>query len=377
MPSVNFPFLDLFKGLQQAGMQLSPEQYNLLRQALGQGFGLANWNGDNWDDLRQVCRVLWVKPSRNYDGQVFDQVFDRYVIKKRREIQALQCPQAPATPPSPAPPISTRQWPKVPPHKMPASTPAAAETKTPIAVKTGLAGLPEVDDRGLSLTPSQMPLPQRSILDSWQLLRRPLREGNRYEIDLAATIQRITQAGYFSDVVMRPVKNKRVELLVLVDDSNVMLPFQPALQPLVKAIETQKITPATLYRFTTYPDNYLYDWQRPSQAVPLDQVLSRMHPRRTVVLIFGDAGATQTNPLEEHRKGLMRFLTRLSPCVRSLIWLNPLPSHRWRGTLADEVAYWLDGRMTYLSGPQVLALAKRPVMDDRLFLRAKVQEART
>ena len=354
-------------------MQLSPEQYDLLRQALGQGFGLANWEGHNWDDLRQVCRVLWVKPSRNYDSQVFDQIFDRYVSQKRREIQALQHPQKLSTSPSPEPSKATRQWPKVPPHKMPESTSAAAEAKTPIAVKTGLAGLPEVDDRGLSLTPSQMPLPQQAVLDGWQLLRRPLPEGGRHELDLEATIERITRAGYFSDVVMRPVKSKRVELLVLVDDSNVMLPFRPALQPLVRAIETQKITPATLYRFTTYPDDYLYEWQRPSQAVPLDQRLSQMHPRRTIVLIFGEAGATQTNPSDEHRRGLMRFLTRLSPCVRSLIWLNPLPSQRWTGTLAAEVAYWLDGRMTYLSVPQVLALARRPATDDRLFLRDRVQ----
>jgi len=187
-----------------------------------------------------------------------------------------------------------------------------------------------------------------------------------------ATIRRITQEGYFSDVVMRPIKSKRVELIVLVDDGNVMLPFRPALQPLINAIETQQITPATVYRFTTYPDEYLYDWQQPTQAIPFDQVLSRMHVRRTIVLIWGDAGATQPNPSEDHRTGLMTFLTRLSPCVRSLIWLNPLPPHRWVGTLAEEVAYWLDGRMTYLSAPQVLALAKRPATDDRLFLRAPI-----
>jgi hypothetical protein len=215
-----------------------------------------------------------------------------------------------------------------------------------------------------------MPLPQQIILDSWQLLRRPLREGIRTELDLPATIRCISQVGYFSDVVMRPVKNKRAELIVLVNDGNVMLPYQPALQPLVDALETQQITPATLYRFTTYPDEYFYDWRLPSQAIPLDQVLARMHSRRTIVLVWSDAGATQANSADDHRKGLMAFLNRLCPCVRSLIWLNPLPPHRWTGTLAAEVAYWLDGRMTHLSVPQVLALAKQPVSDDRLFLRS-------
>lgn len=371
MSSLDFPFLDLFQQLQQAGMQLSPAQYDLLRQALNQGFGLSNRDGE-WEDLRQVCRVLWVKPSRNYDEQVFEQVFERYVSKKRKDMRDLQRPKPPAQPPRSEPAQPTRRWPQVPPSKMPASPPAAAsEAKTPVAVKTGLAGLPAVDTDGMTLMPRQMPLSQRAILDSWQCLRKPLREGDRTEIDLPETIRRITQAGYFSDVVMRPVKRKRVELQVLVDDSNVMLPFRPALQPLVRAIETQRMAPAALHRFITYPDDYLYDWERPFQAVPLDRVLSRMHPRRTVALVLGEAGATRLSVSAEQRLGLLTFLTRLAPCVRSLIWLNPLPPHRWRGTLAAEVASWLDGRMIYLSGPQLLALAKQPIKDERLLLRTQ------
>ncbi|MEM9446972.1 MAG: hypothetical protein AAGA75_00380 [Cyanobacteria bacterium P01_E01_bin.6] len=370
MAELSFPFLDLFQQLQGAGMKLSPEQYDLLRQAIGKGFGQEDWK---WDELRQVCRVLWVKPSRNYDGQTFEQVFDQYVRQKQEEIRAqltVTQPEAKTAPPKPAQPM--RQWPRVPPRKKSVSQPEAttAEEKVPTAFKTGVEGLPQMDDPRFKVTPRQMPLPQRTILDSWQLLRRPLREGIRTELDLPATIRCISQVGYFSDVVMRPVKNKRAELIVLVDDGNVMLPYQPALQPLVRAIETQQITPAKLYRFTTYPDEYLYDWVQPSHAIPLDQVLAQMHARRTIVLVWGDAGVTQTNPADAHRKGLLDFLNRLCPCVRSLIWLNPLPPYRWTGTLAEEVAYWLDGRMTHLNVFQVLTLAKKPAGNDRIFLRS-------
>ena len=374
MTNLAFPFLDLFQQLQKAGMTLSPEQYDLLRQSIGQGFGLENWT-QNWDDLRQVCRVLWVKPSRNYDGQIFERVFDQYVRQTRQAIrvqqQSTKTDQGTAPPTPPDPPQSTRQWPRVPPRKTshPETTTVAEET-VPTAFKIGVEGLPQVDDPRFKVTPSQMPLPQRTMVDSWQLLRRPLREGVRTELDLPATIRCISEVGYFSDVVMRPVKSKRAELIVLVDDGNMMLPYQPALQPLVRAIATQQITPATLYRFTTYPDEYLYDWQQPTQAIPLDQVLARMHSRRTIVLVWGDAGGMQTRPAADHRQGLMAFLNRLCPCVRSLIWLNPLPPYRWSGTLAAEVAYWLDGRMTHLSVSQVLALAKQPVSDERLFLRS-------
>lgn len=375
MSTLEFPFLDLFQTLQREGMKLSPEQYDLLRQALGQGFGLANWDGNNWDDLRQVCRVLWVKPNCNYDAHIFERVFNQYVTAKRHAIQAWQPKPKPPQEKAPEPPKPKRQWPKVPPGKLPTlEDPTSEEAKKlPVSVQTGLEGLPAVKNESeFVLIPDQMPLSQRVLLDSWRLMRRPLRQGLRNELDLEATIQRIAVTGYFSDVVMRPVKSKRAELIILVDDSNGMLPYRPALKPLVQTIETAQITPATLYRFTTYPDDYLYDWEQPTQVVPIDRVLSRMHSRRSIVLIWSDAGANQLNPADEHRDGLKTFLTRLSPCMRSLIWLNPVPAYRWGSTLAAEVAYWLDGRMTHLSLPRLLALAKQPVSDDHLFLKAPV-----
>ncbi|MGB7313479.1 MAG: hypothetical protein WA939_11130, partial [Nodosilinea sp.] len=59
----------------------------------------------------------------------------------------------------------------------------------------------------------------------------------------------------------------------------------------------------TLYRFTTYPDDYLYDWQQPSQAIALDQVLSRLHARRTIVLIWSEAGPLNPPPETSTARG--------------------------------------------------------------------------
>lgn len=376
MSRLDLPFFDLFQQLQAQGMALSPEQYDLLRQALGKGFGLENWKYKGidpddcyWADLRDLCRVLWVKPSPNYDAELFDRVFSAYVQRKRHDMQALM-PQkaAPVVPPKPT--KAARQLPKVPPRRMPMSQPEQPQGEAPVAFKMGAAGLPAVDETGLHLTPTQLPLSSRTIADSWQFLRRPMHQGLDYELDLEATIASITQQGYFSDVVLRPVLRKKAELLLLVDDSNVMLPFAPALQPLVSAIAERRITPAQIYRFTTYPDEYLYDWKQPSRALLLSSVLSRMHPRRTIVMIWSEAGATTRTINAEHREGLLRFLTQLSPCLRDLIWLNPLPADRWIGTLAQELARRLDGRMMPLDATRLLYLAKQPASMDRFSLRA-------
>jgi hypothetical protein len=66
MDSTSTPFLALFHHLRAAGMMLTPEQYDLLRQAIAYGYGIGTW-----DDLRRLCRLLWVKPSPNYDAEIF------------------------------------------------------------------------------------------------------------------------------------------------------------------------------------------------------------------------------------------------------------------------------------------------------------------
>ena len=368
MKTLDLPFLDLFELLQEKGMTLSPEQYELLRQALDKGFGLENWD-QNWDDLRDICRVLWVKPSPNYDASIFERVFSEYVQQKQREIRALKARDAGhSSPPKPITP--ERQLPKVPPRRMPVSQLENPQVEAPVAVKTGVAALPEVNEAGLHLTPTVLPLSPRTVLDSWRFLRRPMHQGLEYELDLEATIACITQQGYFSDVVMRPVLSKKAELLLLVDDSNGMLPFAPVLKPFVDAIKECRVAPAQIYRFTTYPDDYLYDWQHPSQAILLSSVLSRMHPRRTIVMIWSEAGATSRTIDDGHRNGLLKFLARLSPCLRSLIWLNPLPAERWAGTLAQDLARRLDGRMIDVNAVQLLYLAKQPASIERFHLRA-------
>ena len=66
--------LDLFQELRKAGMALTLEQYNLLQKAVACGYGLGGW-----DDIKRICRLLWVKPCDNYDINIFECTFDYYV----------------------------------------------------------------------------------------------------------------------------------------------------------------------------------------------------------------------------------------------------------------------------------------------------------
>lgn len=76
--------LDLFQELRKAGMALTLEQYELLRQAVTQGYGLGGWQ-----DIKRVCRLLWVKPSADYDANIFDRTFEHY-IKQHHDKMPVQ-----------------------------------------------------------------------------------------------------------------------------------------------------------------------------------------------------------------------------------------------------------------------------------------------
>jgi uncharacterized protein with von Willebrand factor type A (vWA) domain len=137
-----------------------------------------------------------------------------------------------------------------------------------------------------------------------------------------------------------------------------MTPFFHALQPFIQAIEKAWITPARIYRFTSYPDEYLYDWYRPTKAEPLTNLLPRLHRNRTIVLILSDAGAATKTYSYERIEGMTKFFTALSPCIRQLIWLNPLPQDRWKQTSAWTIDAVLNGKMLSYQTPSLLSAAR-------------------
>jgi uncharacterized protein with von Willebrand factor type A (vWA) domain len=337
------PMLDLFQRLRDAGMKLTIEQYDLMRQALAEGYGLADW-----EDLRDICQMLWVKPSLNYDAEVFEQVFDLYQAQYQQQFEQWldrQTSQEAIQKSVLEEPLGV--LPQIPPRKrgeQPKSESQAEEDK-PSGYGMDAVKL----DRPKAWKSKQkyvvqVPISRETVKRTWQMLRRPIPDLRLQELDLVATIEQIGREGFFSEVVSRPVLQKKSELLLLVDDSNAMLPFAPVMQPLIEMVLDRRVAPAQIYRFSQCPTDYLYEWQRPLRGVPLAKVLGRLHRSRTVAMIVSEAGAAMPYSQERLKRTGM-FLKRLVPCVREVLWLNPLPQSRWAGTTAEPIQLALAGRM--------------------------------
>lgn len=354
MAEAFLPFLDLFEAMQSAmqplGSSLGVEQYDLLCRALDQGWGLASWDGESlasWENLRRVCRLLWVKPIPSYEAalKVFNQTFDRYCEQHANAFPASEI--APEVKQFDAP---ESRYPGISPRRgRTQETAQTGEIKAVAAVKTGVSNAPRIArGQNYKLTPQELPLTLAKVQQNWRLLRQSVREGTLYEIDLDATVAQILQQGVLDDVVMRPIMQQRAELVVLIDDNDGMIPFRPATAPLIQAVEQGWVSPAQIYRFTNYVDQYLYEWRKPGQARAISAVLSRLHPTRTVMLIVSDAGAAFRSISGAQILGMKTFLDRAFPCVRQLIWLNPLPREGWRGNSAQAISAFLNGQMIEL-----------------------------
>jgi uncharacterized protein with von Willebrand factor type A (vWA) domain len=345
LTSLDSLLLDLFQEMRKAGMALTLEQYELLREAVTQGYGLGEW-----DDIKRICRLLWVKPCANYDGDIFNRAFEQYKNKYISELKESVSPVKDQFEPKPKPPLNL---PKIPPRIKTITPPQRDqiqenkpqqpdEREIPDAVKTTIF---KDAKQNFYLTPTGFPIKLHDVQVTWRCLRQAKRPSLHYELDVEATIHRIEQEGIFSDVVMRPVQVRQTELLLLIDDSLAMIPFFPALQPFIQAIEQSRITPASIYRFTSYPDEYLYHWHYPAQGEPLTHLLTKLHRHRTIAIIFSDAGAATDTYSQKRIEGISKFLSKLSRCTWQIIWLNPLPFERWKQTSSEKIYQVLNGKM--------------------------------
>jgi uncharacterized protein with von Willebrand factor type A (vWA) domain len=345
--------LDLFYYLRDSGnMSLTIVQFDLLCEAIEKGYGIQDWEG-----LRRICRLLWVKSYATYERQKFEVAFDRYTelcrdalidaleAKRYEENRGEESPGGVVT-------VELGQYPQMP-RKLSnikaAKTTLKLEEQQQKIIGVKVDNIPSKES-ALGFVLNQLPIDTRMVQTTWQRLRPASSEGQLQELDFEKTLLQIGQTGILSEIVMRSADRRRGDLLLLIDDDNPMLPFRPAIQPMIDAIEEGRVRPSVIYRFSTYPVDYFYQWQRQTEAIAVSTVLSRLHRQRTLAVIVSDGGAASRtyNPARIQRTGA--FLEQLIPCVRDVLWLNPLPEERWEGTSASAIAAALNGRMVALSG---------------------------
>ena len=184
-----------------------------------------------------------------------------------------------------------------------------------------------------------LPITQRKMKQSWRHLSRPVREGTKTELDVNATVQRISQRGLFLEPVLVAPRTNRAALLLLVDHDGSMVPFHKLTERLVTTAQRGgRFGMTYVYYFHNCPESHLYQDKICLEDVALDEVFRQLPTRQLGALVISDSGAVRRGHNPHRVQATRRFLNLMSKQVRHTAWLNPMPKERWIGTTAGEVS---------------------------------------
>lgn len=320
--------LDLFRRLRRAGAVLGIGELLAAYRVVDEG-----WGGGDTEALRQLGRLLWCKSVQ--EAADFEEIFDAAAAARAH---------VPTEPPSPEvekEPVEPQPTPEQPPSEPPPSIPATEPPRR----ETGLAALPlrappqpQLPEAGEDLR-AYWPVSRRSMVYTWRYLRRPVKDGPRNVLDLAATVERAARRGLFLEAVYERRETNHAHLVLLVDQGGSMVPFHRFTRDLVEtACGESPIGQVDVAYFHNVPPDRLYRDAYLTEPLPLEHALAGCTPDSSILLV-GDAGAARGYRNLQRVRSSTQLLVRLKRLTTLIAWLNPMPRHRWPGTSAELIAH--------------------------------------
>ena len=193
-------------------------------------------------------------------------------------------------------------------------------------------------------TDEYFPASRREMVKAWQYLRRMEKSGVGDKPDLPATVKKVAQEGIFLDPVYQArFANRQDTLLILADSRGSMTPFNELTQRLIHtALNEGRHRRAPVFYYHNFPKGSLYRQPNLTEPIGIGEALQKSSQHSTYAFIISDAGAARGSS-DESRISLrfeatMEFVEVLQQKTAHIIWLNPMPRHRWRGTPAEMIA---------------------------------------
>ncbi|WP_341840646.1 hypothetical protein [Chitinophaga caseinilytica] len=323
--------------------------------------------------FRRFCRILYLQDSR--DEKRFDELLDAAIAREGAALYRLldaalaaanmEIPQAPppAEPPAPAPEpqnvdkkadTGAEENRKTKNRKTkddsPEETQAVSKTmyyKTPLAFgeydQDG--GEPFPADPRFLHTDEYFSLTRRNMVKGWQFLRFKERGFDSTEVDVPATAFKIARDGLFLAPVFRQgTRNREDTLIILADVQGSMMPFHELTNRLIATAQHDGgHGRAPVYYFQNFPAGYVYRKANLAGPVKLGEALRKSNRNVTLAVVISDAGAARGNT-DKGRVRLRKqqtdlFLQSLREHCARVLWLNPVPRHRWPGTASDNIKH--------------------------------------
>lgn len=316
--------LDLFIHLRRSGFELGIDELLAAYQAVDSGWGM-----DSPEALRELIQLLWCSAPQELleVDQLYDELLATGLQSAKPPPQHKQPTQPPALPPGPVPvkPPTTSVEPE---PDQPAPQLAVLPVRTPARTAS--------DEPTLELR-AYWPVSRRDMIYTWRYLRRPLLDGPRDQLNVAATIEQTARQGYFLQPVYDRRERNHAHLVLLIDQGGSMMPFHRFSRDLVETACTE----STLERvdvayFHNVPPDSVYRDPHLMQPQPLAELLAECTPDSSLLLV-SDAGAARGHRRMARIRATAECLARLKRVTGFIAWLNPMPASRWHGTSAQFI----------------------------------------
>lgn len=326
---MNAPVLleGLFLHLVREGFPLGVRDLQEALRALEAGFGA----GDR-DRLMRMCQTLWARTEE--ENRRIHRLFRELLPRPTEaEIAAVTGQASPAPEPREARPGETQRETT----RRSAATTAALEV-APVESARGV-GVPKAIvsarfSESFILTPVPL-VPLRACVIAWRRFRRALRTGPKVDLDVEQTIAEKARRGFLHEPVLVARRSNAARVVLLIDVSPSMTSWKYSTAALGEALAESHLREAPVYYFHGTPA-VLFENETLSRRVPLNTALDR-HPD-CPAMIVSDAGsakgAMDPRRIQETRDCVREF----SRAWRPVVWLNPMPTARWRGTPAASIA---------------------------------------
>ena len=328
----------LFLRLRQRGYRLGMDEYRAGLQALETGYGA------NEQTFLATIEILWCH-NRSQQNQIATEWEEVKKLKPKLNDRDDRDPSNRKRSDLDELPEYNPQFDRVEPEQN--FQESAPQPKSEIATLPILSPLFNPIDRDdlLSLE-SYFPLSRRSMIYGWRFLRRMVADGCLDVVDIPATIQAVSDRGYYLAPVYRRRERNAARLLLLIDRNGSMMPFHRFTRDLVETAQGESpLAPENVmvFYFHNVLGSHLYGDLYLTEPILTADILEQCD-RDTSVLIVSDAGAARGYRRQERIQTTTRFLLRLRRYTNLVAWLNPMRQQRWAGSSAEILAYLVSMR---------------------------------
>ena len=357
MSRSHYPLKRLFDELRKSGFPLGVAEYDDFLCVLETRF--LDDKTNSYDALKRLTRLLWFTSGQS--RELFNELFDmswRQEIEARRTQNQQQTENLPSNPdnsehefkPQPQPKIdvSIEPEPVLVKHLEAIQTEHGNPQKTYwLSLKSNKLVM-EADDKNkadeeipsaIRFDGGYFPINQRTLTLLWRLLKTGGRKNHTNELDTTATVDSYVRNAGFLTPVYRHSMQYNPRLVVLIDHSPSMVAFHDFSKWMagIAPLNTFSDLPSLLY-FSNVPEGYLYEDQSHQKGYSIRHIRSSFEKKPLRILIISDAGAARGGRSRARIISTQRALLSVAPFTKSLVWVNPMPKHRWHASSAEDIA---------------------------------------